>query len=519
MVTAETWPPAAHVGARNGDARQVVARYGDVHIDARNGEVDIERDRKLVERAQVGHTEAFDALYECYLARLERYCLRRLNDPYEAQDIAQEAFLRAWKALPSFGGDRRFYPWLSVIASNLCTDSLRRRQRFGPVPVAEPNERELPTSSSTEDSVVGAVDLDLAAQAFTRLSERHRRVLDMRERSGLSYQAIAEREGIRVTTVETLIWRARQAFKREFSALDGSAGLGGSVLGLGFLRRLLRGIRGLRTTRSVGALSTKLAAVSSQGVLVAVGGAVATAAIVVASASGAHHSQPMARAIGSVPRTAVYSATPGSANASRGQATDTAEAGHAKLSAPRTDLASSASNPGASVGASRSGATSSGSTRDAVTESPGSHLHNVSTSLQLNPGNDGVNGIGVGTKGSGSNAVVPPRLLGKTGAVQDAVQKTVGSVEKTVGSVEKTVGKAAEKTVGGVEKTVGGVEKTVGKAAEQTVTNVLQTVDVPGQLANADQGTGDVKNGVTNTSEQVQTAVASVAQQLAGALG
>ena len=94
---------------------------------------------------------AFDTLYECYSARLEGYCLRRLRDPHEAQDLTQEAFLRAWRALPTFGGERRFYPWLSVIASNLCTDAMRRRQRFGPIPMADPCERDTSTGTSAED--------------------------------------------------------------------------------------------------------------------------------------------------------------------------------------------------------------------------------------------------------------------------------------------------------------------------------------------------------------------------------
>ena len=62
-----------------------------------DGEVDLDRDRRLVQSAQAGNKEAFDVLYEFYFTRLERYCLRRLHDPHEAQDIAQEAFLRAWR--------------------------------------------------------------------------------------------------------------------------------------------------------------------------------------------------------------------------------------------------------------------------------------------------------------------------------------------------------------------------------------------------------------------------------------
>ena len=133
--------------------------------NAPDSAVDLDRDRVLVLSAQSGDKTAFDTLYECYSARLERYCLRRLADPQEAEDVTQEAFLRAWRALPTFGGERRFYPWLTVIASNLCTDALRRRQRFGPIPMADPSEREVCTGSSAEDIAVASVDLDLATQA------------------------------------------------------------------------------------------------------------------------------------------------------------------------------------------------------------------------------------------------------------------------------------------------------------------------------------------------------------------
>ena len=92
-------------------------------------DVDLDRDRVLVERCQAGDSGAFGNLYARYYERLLRFCLRRLNDRHEAEDAAQEAFARAWKALPNFAGERRFYPWLTVIAGNICTDMLRRRSR------------------------------------------------------------------------------------------------------------------------------------------------------------------------------------------------------------------------------------------------------------------------------------------------------------------------------------------------------------------------------------------------------
>ena len=206
-------------------------------------DVDLARDRILVTRAQDGDRAAFDDLYLRYYRRLYRFCLRRLHDTHEAEDVAQEAFSRAWRALPDFGGDRRFYPWLSVIASHLCTDVLRRRNRS--TPVAEFHQGNIASNEDDgEELMLASVDCEMVARAFQRLSERHQRILNLREGSGWSYQRIADHEGVGITAVETLLWRARQALKREFAALAGAdgrlAGLAGGVFSLSMLRRIFR---------------------------------------------------------------------------------------------------------------------------------------------------------------------------------------------------------------------------------------------------------------------------------------
>src|SRR5436305_777163 len=94
--------------------------WGATGVALRADDVDLDRDTALVERFQTGDEEAFADLYRRYFPRLRRYCVRRLGDPHEAEEAAQEALARAYRALPNLGGDRRFYPWLRVIASNLC---------------------------------------------------------------------------------------------------------------------------------------------------------------------------------------------------------------------------------------------------------------------------------------------------------------------------------------------------------------------------------------------------------------
>lgn len=217
-------------------ARPVVGAHED-------GDVDLDRDRALVLRCQDGDGAAFAELYTQYHDRLHRFCMRRICDRDEAEEIAQEAFLKAWRALPTFSGGLRFYPWLTVIAKNLCTDALRKRARCGTV---EDIDRQIgavrldpfSTTMSSEETVMATFDGELAAEAMNRLSDRHRHVLRLREEHGLSYQEIATNEGVEVSTVETLLWRARQALKREYAALSGTRVLGGLLIGGAALRRL-----------------------------------------------------------------------------------------------------------------------------------------------------------------------------------------------------------------------------------------------------------------------------------------
>ncbi|MHB1712171.1 MAG: RNA polymerase sigma factor [Acidimicrobiales bacterium] len=199
--------------------------------ELRDGTVDVTRDRDLVERCQSGDHQAFDELYIRYHRRLHRYCVQRVGEAHDAEDIVQEAFVRAWRALPRFAGERRFYPWLTVIASNLCVDTLRRRSRQ--TPVEESRIVSFDTGSyDTEDSVLLEDDSKMVAAAFGKLSSRHQRVLQMREGSDWSYRQIAEHEGLGITAVETLLWRARQALKRQFMLLDGQREKVGALAGL-----------------------------------------------------------------------------------------------------------------------------------------------------------------------------------------------------------------------------------------------------------------------------------------------
>jgi RNA polymerase sigma-70 factor (ECF subfamily) len=198
----------------------------------RADDVDLGRDRLLVERFQSGDVAGFEDLYRRYYQRLFRFCLKRVGDAQEAEEVTQEAFTRAYAAMPRFAGERRFYPWLSVIAARLCSDTHRRRAR------AEVRaEVDSGMVDGGQDKVFADVDRVLIRQALDRLGPRHREVLRLREERGWSYQSIAEHFDVSLGAVEQLLWRARRALRREFETVAGADARLAGVPVLGWLAR------------------------------------------------------------------------------------------------------------------------------------------------------------------------------------------------------------------------------------------------------------------------------------------
>lgn len=203
-------------------------------------DVDLVRDRALVEQFQAGDVAGFEDLYRRYYGRLYRFCLKRVGDPLEAEELTQESFVRAFRALSGFAGERRFYPWLSVIAARLCVDTHRRKARTEPSADIDTGVIE-----GGQDKVVDAVDIDLLNEALARLGPRHREVLRLREEEGWSYQHIASHYGVSLGTVEALLWRARRALRREFIAVAGPES-GGALAGVPLVAWLTRRMHAVR---------------------------------------------------------------------------------------------------------------------------------------------------------------------------------------------------------------------------------------------------------------------------------
>jgi RNA polymerase sigma-70 factor, ECF subfamily len=179
-------------------------------------------DAALVERCRAGDVSAFEPLVEKYRQRVWRVAYNILRDREEAWDVAQEAFIRAYQALPSFRGQSAFYTWLYRIVMNVAADRGRSRgaqaRAFGSERVPEEDwERVLP------DQDPGLEPPDAAAartenrgkimQALDTLSEDHRRIIVLSDLEGLSYREIAETLEIPMGTVMSRLHNARKRLR------------------------------------------------------------------------------------------------------------------------------------------------------------------------------------------------------------------------------------------------------------------------------------------------------------------
>lgn len=179
-------------------------------------------DIRLVERARRGETAAFEMLVVKYQRRIERLVGRMVRDPELVQDVAQETFVRAWRALPQFRGESAFYTWLYRIAINTAKKALVELRR-DPL-VSESNlvrgedgdetsrvENEL-TDGETPDALLASKEIAAAVNAaIESLSEDLRQAITLREIEGLSYEEISEVMNCPIGTVRSRIFRAREA--------------------------------------------------------------------------------------------------------------------------------------------------------------------------------------------------------------------------------------------------------------------------------------------------------------------
>ena len=180
----------------------------------------VDPDRELVERARAGERAAFDLLVARYQRRLLRLVLRLLRDPAEAEDVVQEAFLKAYRALPRFRGEAAFYTWLYRIALNGARNAiLRRRQRAAPGPLPSQQAAPAPEIGTPESMLLSKQVMQTIDAALEALPLELRTAIVLREIEGLSYEEIAQIMECPLGTVRSRIFRAREAIARRLRPL------------------------------------------------------------------------------------------------------------------------------------------------------------------------------------------------------------------------------------------------------------------------------------------------------------
>ena len=165
----------------------------------------------LIKQSQGGDLDSFNLLVEIYQGPIYNLTLRMLGNPQDAEDVAQEAFVLAWKAIPGFKGDS-FKAWLFRIASNACTDLLRSKKsrKADSLDAIFPEYNPLPSQvESPEDHVMREEVTHLIGQQLLSLSDEQRLVVTLADLQGLSYEEIAQITNCSLGTVKSRLNRGR----------------------------------------------------------------------------------------------------------------------------------------------------------------------------------------------------------------------------------------------------------------------------------------------------------------------
>ena len=176
-----------------------------------------EEELAVIRRVQKGDVNAFEALVSAYEKNVYNLALRMMGNAQDAEDMAQEAFLKAYNSLPGFRGDSKFSVWLYRIVSNVCLDQLRKKSKRPTVSLSmededgEETQLDLPdTAQSPEELLEKKLTREAVRRGLAQLPEDARQILLLREIQGLSYEEIGEALGLEPGTVKSRIFRARK---------------------------------------------------------------------------------------------------------------------------------------------------------------------------------------------------------------------------------------------------------------------------------------------------------------------
>ena len=192
---------------------------------------DREIDQQLVERAQRGDKRAFDLLVSKYQRKLTRLLSRFIRDSAEVEDVAQEAFIKAYRALPSFRGDSAFYTWLYRIGINTAKNYLMAMGRRAPTTTEFDSEEaenfedaELLRDVNTPEAELMTKQIaNTVNESMLALPEELRTAITLREIEGLSYEDIATIMNCPIGTVRSRIFRARETIAERLRPLLGTS--------------------------------------------------------------------------------------------------------------------------------------------------------------------------------------------------------------------------------------------------------------------------------------------------------
>lgn len=192
---------------------------------------DREVDQQLVERAQRGDKHAFELLVAKYQRRLGRLISRFVRNASEAEDVTQDAFIKAYRALPSFRGDSAFYTWLYRIGINTAKNHLvaqgRRAPTSTPFDAEEAEDFEdaalLHEVATPENELMSKQVVEVVNSSLQELPDDLRTALTLREIEGLSYEEIAAVMDCPIGTVRSRIFRAREAIAANLRPLLGTS--------------------------------------------------------------------------------------------------------------------------------------------------------------------------------------------------------------------------------------------------------------------------------------------------------
>ena len=189
-------------------------------------------DAELVARVKAGDKKAFDLLVLKYQRKIMRLLSRMIRDQAEVEDVAQEAFIKAYRALPQFRGDSAFYPWLYRIAINTARNWLASNSRRPSTPSSYENEDgetfdemdNLTDNTTPESELASRQIAQTVNKAIEDLPEDLRTAIVLREIEGMSYEDIAQSMNCPIGTVRSRIFRAREAIATKLRPMMTNSG-------------------------------------------------------------------------------------------------------------------------------------------------------------------------------------------------------------------------------------------------------------------------------------------------------